>query len=106
MRYVRWLSIALLLPLAGTTLGATEDPSGRVARVSFVEGSVSQRSSDSDDWYRTTLNYPLTLGDHLWTDTNSRAELHIGSSAIRLAPQTALEFAALDDRRVRLRITE
>jgi len=106
MRYARWLSIAIVLFFGGTTLNATEDPSGRVARVSFVEGSVSQRSSDSDDWYRTTLNYPLTLGDHLWTDTNSRAELHIGSSAIRLAPQTALEFAALDDRRVRLRITE
>jgi hypothetical protein len=34
-------------------------------------------------------NRPLTSGDNLWTDQNARAELHVGSTAIRLAPQTS-----------------
>lgn len=83
-----------------------QDPSARVARTSFLQGDVSFRPGTVDDWTSATLNYPLTSGDHLWTDANARAELHIGPNAIRLAPETAFEILALDDNRLQIRLTQ
>src|SRR3989442_1461283 len=52
------------------------------------------------------MNYPLTTGDHLWTDADARAEITIGSSAIRLAPQSAFGFLAVDDRTTQVRLSQ
>jgi hypothetical protein len=59
-----------------------------------------------DDWTEATINYPLHAGDHLWTDTDARAELTVGSNAIRLAPQSAFGFLALDDRTTQVRLSQ
>ena len=72
------------LLLAGSAvLWAQEDPPSRVARLNFLEGAVSFQAAGHEDWAAATVNYPLTVGDRLWADDNSRAELHIGSTAIR-----------------------
>jgi hypothetical protein len=83
-----------------------QDPSARVARTSFLQGDVSFRPGTVDDWTSATLNYPLTSGDHLWTDADARAELHVGANAIRLAPQTAFEILDLDDNHLQIRLTQ
>src|ERR1041385_471446 len=66
------------------------DPPSRVGRLNYINGSVSFRPDSVDDWTAATLNYPLTTGDHLWTDRDSGAEIHIGSGVLHLADQTAL----------------
>jgi len=38
------------------------------------------------------VNRPITTGDKLWTDNDARAELHIGSAAIRLPATLAFRF--------------
>jgi len=48
----------------------------------------------------------MTTGDKLWTDNGSRAELHLGAAAIRLASNTGFSFLNLDDRTTQIRITE
>ena len=83
-----------------------QDPSARVARASYLQGDVSFRPGTVDDWTSATLNYPLTSGDHLWTDANARAELHVGANAIRLAPETAFEILDLDDNHLQIRLTQ
>ncbi len=83
-----------------------QDPSARVARTSFLQGDVSFRPGTVDDWTSATLNYPLTTGDHLWTDVDARAELHVGPNAIRLAPETAFEILDLDDNHIQIRLTQ
>ena len=83
-----------------------QDPSARVARASYLQGEVSFRPGNVDDWTSATLNYPLTTGDHLWTDENARAELHVGANAIRLAPETAFEILDLDDNHLQIRLTQ
>ena len=83
-----------------------QDPSARVLRASYLQGEVSFRPGTVDDWTSATLNYPLSSGDHLWTDVNSRAELHVGSNAIRLAPETAFEILDLDDNHLQIRLTQ
>jgi len=82
------------------------DPPSRVGRLSFVTGSVSFRPGDVDDWVAATVNYPLHDGDHLWTDSDARAEITVGSIAFRLASQSAFGFLALDDRTVQVRLSQ
>jgi hypothetical protein len=81
-------------------------PPGRVARLGFVGGSVSLRSADGGEWSVATLNYPLTGGDGLRTGADSRAELQLGTSVVRLAAETAIAFSNVDDRVVRLRLMQ
>ena len=82
------------------------DPPARVARVSYIEGSVSLRPSSADDWTQASLNYPMTSGDNIWTDQSSRAELQVGSTAMQLGPQTALGVTELDDTHFQLRVDQ
>ena len=52
------------------------------------------------------LNRPITTGDKLWTEANSRAELHVGSASIRLGEQTGFSFLNLDDHMMQVQLTE
>ena len=69
-----------------------EDPPTWVARLNYIQGSVSFRPGEMEDWTQATLNYPFRSGDHLWVDEGARAELHVGSTALRLNQSTALAF--------------
>jgi len=81
------------------------DPPGRVARVNLLDGHGAVEPAGSDQWVEDLVNRPLTGGDKLWIDAGARAEMHIGSSAVRLGARTALQIVAVDDRSVRLRVT-
>lgn len=81
-----------------------EDPPGRVARLSYAEGTVSFRPAGGDEWVAAGLNRPFTTGDALWTEGNSRAELQLGAAVIRLGPQTNIEFLNLNDQLVQVKL--
>src|SRR6059058_3360895 len=109
MRLARFLTPALVLVLLPTLRQADrpdDDPPSRVGRLSFLSGGVSFRPATVDDWTDATINYPLHGGDHLWTDADARAELTVGSNAVRLAPQSAFGFLALDDRTTQVRLSQ
>ncbi len=94
-------------PPAGQPLPAPAgDPPGRVARVSFVGGTVSFRAADADAWNTATLNFPVTIGDHVWTDAGGRAELELGTATARVAPMTDVSILNLDDRTAQFRVTQ
>jgi len=82
------------------------DPPGRVARMNLAQGSVSFQPGGEGDWVDAVPNRPMTTGDNLWTDRNSRAELHVGSTAIRLSGETSLTFLDLDDHATQLRLAQ
>ena len=80
------------------------DPPARVARLSYSRGSVSFQPAGDSEWVDAVLNLPIVTGDNLWAGENSRAEVRIGSKAIRLDHDTEISFAAaqlLDDAVVR-----
>ena len=81
------------------------NPPGRVAQISDAEGSVSLEPAGTDSWTSATLNRPLTLGDKLWTDQNSRAELDIGDAVIRVGSTTGFSFLNLDDQTAQMQVT-
>ncbi len=83
-----------------------QDPPSVVARMNYAQGSVSFQPGGEGDWVTAVPNRPLTSGDNLWTDQNSRAEFHIGSTAVRLADQTSVTLLDLDDRTTQLRLSE
>jgi hypothetical protein len=58
--------------------GVEHDPPGRVARLSYSIGSVSFQPGGEGDWAQAVKNRPLTTGDNLWADKDSRAELQTG----------------------------
>jgi uncharacterized protein DUF6600 len=85
---------------------ATQDPPGRVARLNYMEGSVSFQPGGENDWVDAVLNRPLMTGDNLWADESSRAELHIGSTALRLGPKTGITLLEVSDRAAQIRLAQ
>lgn len=83
-----------------------QDPPGRVGRLDFSQGSVSFRPAGEDDWVTAVPNRPMVSGDDLWADENSRAEVHVGSTALRLGPKTGITFLALDDHTTQVRLAQ
>jgi hypothetical protein len=84
----------------------SQDPPGRVARLNFSQGSISFRPAGEDDWVTGVPNRPMVTGDDLWADEDSRAEVHIGSTAIRLGAKTGITFLELDDRTTQIRLAQ
>lgn len=112
-----WVVLALLtafgslLQLSGIARAQDDedqgqDPPGRVARLNFSQGSVSFRPAGEDDWVTAVPNRPMVTGDDLWADENSRAEVHIGSAAIRLGEKTGITFLTLDDTTTQIRLAQ
>src|SRR4051812_49465406 len=93
------LKALTLIALLGCAAAAYADPPGRVARLNLVSGRVSFAPGEApDEWVQAPVNRPLTSGDRLWADNGGRAEGHVGSVALRLAPPTSGDGVHLRDR--------
>ena len=114
---VTWLLAAVLLALTSAHAQTGEllagDPPSQVARLSLADGAVSVAVASGQDtpgsapiWQAAELNRPLTSGDQVWSNRGSRAELHVGSTALRLSELTSLRLEQLDDRALLLRLNE
>src|SRR6266702_6735850 len=101
-------AILLLLQIVPVALAQDydrDDPPTRAGRIGFVEGSVSFQPGGQGDWLQAVPNRPLTVGDNLWVDRDSRAEVQIGSTSIRLGPETSLTFLDLGNNVTQLRLS-
>jgi hypothetical protein len=83
-----------------------QDPPSRVARLSYLDGSVSFQAGGSGDWGNAAKNRPVTIGDKIWLDKDSRAELQAGQASIHLGAMTALSFLNLDQNITQMRLAE
>jgi len=82
-----------------------DDPPGRVARLGYSQGSVSFQPAGEDEWVEASPNRPMTTGDKLWADRDSRAEVQLGSATLDLAPNTGFSFLNLDDRTIQIQLS-
>jgi hypothetical protein len=96
----------LLLFVAPKAQADESDPPSRVARISDLDGNVSFQPSGTEDWAAAAKNRPVTVGDKLWTDQDSRAELQTGQASLHLGSMTALSFLNLDEDVTQVRIAE
>jgi len=101
-------TIAALLAVFGpqTARADADDPPSRVARLSYIHGNLSFQPAGTDDWATVALNRPVTTGDKIWADNDSRAELHIGSASLRLSSNTGFSFFNLSDNVTQIRLTQ
>ncbi len=97
----RWLSGALI---ALVSVAALADPPGRVGRISHASGDVSFQNSANHEPSEAQQNWPITGANVLMTGPSGRAEVQIGSTAVRLDGDSEIEFTRLDDEQVHLRV--
>jgi hypothetical protein len=83
-----------------------QDPPGRVARLSYSNGAISFQPGGQGDWVSAVQNRPLSNGDNLWADKDSRAEFQVGSTSVRMDSETSVTFLDLDDRTTQLRLSQ
>jgi hypothetical protein len=91
------LLIASGLIVPATSMADTDDPPTRVARLAYLEGSISFQPGGTEEWVAAPLNRPITTGDKIWSDQGSRAELQLDGSALRLSSNTSVSFLNLGD---------
>lgn len=107
---IRWIAKAstFVLALAGllsatTSLKAShqyrdDEIRQTVARIAYFSGDVSfARGDQPDSWQRASLNFPMTLGDRVYTARDGRLELQANGSSLFLAPGTDLSTLNLRD---------
>jgi hypothetical protein len=105
---------AFLLCMTGLTFLAApkaradeeKDPPTRVARLSYIDGAVSMQPGGEGEWGSAAKNRPVTIGDKIWVDKDSRAELQAGQASIHLGSMTALSFLNLDANIIQMRLAE
>ena len=81
------------LGYSGATWGqalSSNEPSGRVGRLAFTQGTVSYHDSQRTDWEPATINQPMSTGDAIWTEPGARSELSVAGARIRLDGGTQL----------------
>lgn len=101
------LAVLGLLAFSAQAVRADDgDPPTRVARISYTDGQVSFQPGGQGDWGTAQRNATVTIGDKIWADKDSRAELQAGQAAIHVASMTALSFLNLDENTIQMRVAE
>jgi hypothetical protein len=80
-----------------------EDLPARVGRIADVAVQLYLSMADRpDDWMPVGVNHPVTSGDNLWVSSDGRAEIDYGDGQLRLAGDTNVHVARLDDHQLTL----
>lgn len=103
------LRLLVAVLVAGWAVGApvarasdASDPPARAGKISLLSGQVTQTDIRSGEQQDAALNWPLTSGQRLSTGRLARAEVRIGSLALRMDEVTDVDFARIDDELIQL----
>jgi len=100
-----FVSLAVCLALTSGARAQDGDPPTRVARLAYLEGSVSFQPAGTEDWVAPPINRPLTTGDALWSARDGRAELQLDGSVVRIGAGTSVSFLNLSDRVTQIQLS-
>lgn len=85
--------------LAYTQDGYDEDQGGgpvRLARFSYIEGEVSWRPGEDQDWSDASVNVPFQQGTEIWLTQGSRAEVQFDDgSTMKLTDSALASFVTM-----------
>lgn len=95
-------SMAAAMAMAGGA--ALADPPARVGRISHVNGEASFQASANHEPAPAQLNWPVTNANVLMTGPSGRAEVTVGSTAVRIDGDSEIEFVRLDDEQIAVRV--
>ena len=89
---------AATLAVAASVVRADDDLPGRVGRVADFSGQLYLSTQDRPDaWTPVGINYPVSSGDNLWASNDGRAEVDYGGGQFRIAGDTSVNVARLED---------
>lgn len=95
----------LLCTLAGLSAFALADPPSRVGRISLIQGQVDFRNTnDEERAMNAAVNWPVTSLNVITAARGARAELRVGSTAVRIEADSELEISQLDDQAFKLNL--
>ncbi len=97
LRRLFLLQLAVAVFLSSAALSAFADPPSRAVRIRYISGPVSIQPGGVNDWVEAVVNRPLTTSDRVWTDKEARAELHLGSAALRMNAETSMTLTNVSD---------
>lgn len=80
------------------------DPPGRVGSITLLAGPVTMVDLATGSREEALLNWPVTGGWRIETGRAARAEVRIGSTALRLDDDTTVDFARLDDQFIQIAV--
>jgi len=106
MKYLLRLASGALALLALLPALAMADPPARVGRLAYMENRVNLAFERDAAGEPATLNWPISSGAVLDTERRGKAEVWVGSTAYRLAGDSRVEFAIVDDRQVTLQLNQ
>ena len=97
--------VVLLLPAPASAQDPVQDADlpGRVGRVADLAGELFLSARErATDWTGIGLNTTITTGDNLWVSAEGRSEIDYGGGQFRLAGDTNIHVARLDDTQLAL----
>lgn len=100
-RILKTVTFAVLA--AWSVLALAEAP-GRVGRIAMTQGQVTIAGEVGEETNAALVNWPVTSRNQLSTGRDSRTEIKVGSTAIRLDADSALDVTELDDDSLRLHL--
>jgi len=105
IRFRRWLALPAVF-FASAVFAQDSNPQERgVARISLINGDVSVRRGDTDDWVAGAINAPLVVGDRVATGATSRAEVQFDyANMIRLSSNSEVRLTELEAQRYQLQV--
>jgi hypothetical protein len=107
LRFQLWVALCVLaITGLATAQDPSSDPPGRVARLQFTDGEVSLQPGGVDDWVAANLNRPLTTADRIWTDADSRAEVSMASTVLRMGGETSVTLTNLNDQTTQIELDQ
>jgi hypothetical protein len=101
-----FMQILLALFVSSAALSAFGDPPSRAVRLQYISGPVSIQPGGVNDWVAAVVNRPLTTADRVWTDKAAKAELHLGSAALRLNAETSMTLTNVSDDIVQIELDQ
>jgi uncharacterized protein DUF6600 len=106
LRRSSFLTFFVALFVSVAALSAFADPPSRAVRLQYISGPVSIQPGGVNDWVEAVVNRPLTTADRIWTDKAARAELHLGSAALRLNAETSMTLTNVSDDLVQVELDQ
>ncbi|UUZ57000.1 FecR domain-containing protein [Massilia sp. H-1] len=92
----------MILATASAFALADDDTPSRVGRISLAQGQVDISGEQGDEAEPALVNWPVTSNSQLTTGRDSRTEVRIGSTALRLDADTSIDVNALEDDSLRI----
>ncbi len=96
-------TVTFVVIAACSTLALAQTPA-RVGRISLSQGQVGIAGELGEETNAAVVNWPVTSRNQLTTGRDSRTEIRIGSTALRLDADSALDVTELDDETLRLHL--